>query len=304
MILLDPRVGSKHLAPIFEEMRAEFEITPLEYGDCAFLGNGPDSPVRVGIEIKGGRGGSDFLQSMQSGRLVGHQIPGLIPAYDRHYLIVEGVRANAHGVIWTPPRGGRVRPIFLADVHKYLTGVEESGVRVRFTLSPEHTARIIVKELYAFWSKDYDQHSSIPANVLYQPSVFSLTKEDPVLARVRRVAVALKAGVGVGRSKAVAQHFGSVYALVTAEGGDWTGIEGVGKKIAGDVQQAVRESIQTGVSATGVSPRRGAAARSPRTARKREDRQLDPGCRAQRRLSQTRTGRRSSVRSRPKRTVK
>lgn len=294
MLLVDPRVGSKHMAPLFEKLGAPFEVTPLEFGDIAFLGNGPDGPVRVGIEIKGGRGGSDFLQSMQSDRLVGVQVPG-ISNYDRRYLIVEGLRPTRKGVLWTPPRkgGGQPRPIFMADIRKYLTGIEESGLRVRHTRTPADTARLIVRELYAFWQKEYKDHTSVPANVLYQAPLFSLRQEDEALARVRRVVVALKAGVGVGRSKAVAQRFGSVYALVTADEGAWEGIEGVGKKIAGDVIGAVREVIPNfqDVPTTRVPPRRDAASRGPRRARGREDKQLDAGRHSQRRVSEARTRR-------------
>lgn len=295
MILLDPRTGSKHLAPLFKGLGCPFEITPLSFGDCAFIGNGPDGPVRVGIELKGGRGGSDFLQSMQSGRLVGHQVEGIADAYDRRYLIIEGLRASKNGIVWTPPRkGGRMRPIFMADINKYITGLEESGLRVRRTLSPEHTARVIFKELYGFWQKEYDEHTSIAANVLYQPAFFSLVRENPVEARIRRVAVALKAGIGVGRSKPVAERFGSVYDLVTADEQAWEGIEGVGRKIAGDVRAAIHARVQLPkntqpASAKGVSPGHGVAAGSTRRTRKRQDRELDTSRRAQRRIRKAET---------------
>lgn len=295
MLLVDPRVGSKHMAPLFTKLKVEYEVTPLEFGDVAFLGNGPDGPVRVGVEIKGGRGGSDFLQSMQSDRLVGGQIPGFVENYDRRYLIVEGLRTGRNGLLWTPPRSGvsRPRPVFMADVKKYLTGIEESGIRVRFTRTPKGTAGVIARELYGFWQKEYKDHTSIPANVLYVPTVFSLRQEDESIARIRRVLVSLKAGVGVGRSKAVAQHFGSVIAMANADAAAWEGIDGIGKQIAGDVIEAVREVIPNfqNLSTTRIPARRQAADRGARVARRSEVKQLDAGRHPQRRISKARTSR-------------
>lgn len=276
MIFVDPRVGSKHLVPFFESMKVPFDVTPLQYGDVAFFGNGPeDNPVKVGIELKGGRGGSDFLQSMQSGRLVGHQVEGIQEMYDRRYLIVEGLRASRTGLIWMPPRRGKMRPIFIGDVNKYLTGIEESGIRLRRTTDPADTARVIVNEIYAFWQKPYDEHTSIPANVLYQPSVFSVVREDETTARIRRVVVALKSGIGVTRSKAVALKFHSVIEAVEADVSEWADVEGIGKTIAGDVYEAIRAEVQTtAVSdppAGRVSARRRVVARGARHSPGRED---------------------------------
>lgn len=309
MILLDPRVGSNHLAPIFTAMKVPFEISSLEFGDCAFLGNGPDGPVRVGIEIKGGRGGSDFLQSMQSGRLVGHQVPGLAEAYERRYLVIEGLRPTRKGVLWTPPRrGGRARPIFMADVHRFVTGLEESGLRIRYTRDPEHTARVIAKELLGFWEKDYHSHTSI--SVLYQAPIFTLHREDETTMRIRRVVKALKAGIGDGRSKAVAHHFGSIDALVNAEEAAWTGIEGVGKKTIGEAIRVIREVIPGFKSKTGtavrpskadVPPRTRRAAGSSRAASQREGSRVDAGTSAKRNLRKAGIRRAVPDRHQPKR---
>ncbi len=310
MLFVDPRVGSKHLAPLFEAMGVPFDITPLAFGDVSFFGNGPDdSPVSVGIEVKGGRAGSDFLQSMQSGRLVGHQVEGIGEMYDRRYLIVEGLRVTGSGVIWMPPRRGKMRPIFKSDVEKYLTGIEESGIRVRRTVDPDDTARVIAKELYAFWQKPYDEHSSIPANVLYQAPVFSVTREDEATARVRRVAVALKAGIGVTRSKAVAQAFRSIEEMVGASVSEWADVEGIGKTIAGEVWKAFRAQSKTATTTTATARRHLPAARvstgiqvaprSTRRTRRVQNAELDTGRGAERRVPQARRGGRKVVRHQP-----
>jgi len=315
VIFLDPRVGSKHLVPLFEKLGLkqgdDFDVTTMEFGDVAFLGNGPRGPVRVGIEVKGGRGGSDFLSSMQSDRLAGHQAVGLGEHYERRYLIIEGLRPTRNGIIWQPPTSGkgRARPIFLADVRRFITGLEESGLRVRYARTPEDTARIIVRELFAFWQKDYEDHTSI--NPLYVAPSFSLVREDETTARIRRVLLALKAGVGAGRSKAVAQRFRSVRALATSNVEDWEGIGGIGRTIAGEVVDAVRAEIpRTGtegsaakrtqvaesVSARVLPSRHRVADRSAQHSRKRQDGQLGAGKRTQRGVQQDRRGRRKSVR--------
>lgn len=282
MITLDPRVGSKHMKPIFDRLKVPYQVGPLEFGDCEFIGSGPnDTPVIISVEIKGGRNGSDFLTSMQSGRLAGHQAPGL-QRLDRRYLIVEGLRPNRQGVLWIS--GHARRPIFMADVNRYLTGLEETGLRVRRTSSPEHTAHVIFKELYQFWQKPYHEHTS--TNTVYVPPVFTLIEEEEALARFRRVLVAMKVGVGAGRSKPVAEHFGSIYAMVNSEVGDWRGIDGIGKKTPGEVLRAVREIVGSAQSttknrATGrtpasrVSPRARGAHRSKRTTRKHQSARVD-----------------------------
>lgn len=274
---------------IFEKMGVPVDVTSLAYGDVAFIGNGPDGPVKVGIEIKGGKAGADFLDSMCSERLAGHQIPGLTNLYDRSYLIIEGLRPTKSGLLWTIPHGRRQRPIFTIDVKRYVTGLEESGVRVRWTRTPEDTAKVIVKELLAFWSKDYDSHTSV--NALYRPVTFTLRREDEATTRLRRMAACLP-HIGAGRSKPVAKHFGTIHRLVNAPEEEWRSIEGVGPTTAGDVVRAIHEVAGIHAApARGVPAKRRAADRSARHSGKREDRELDAGKRAQRSVSTTRARR-------------
>lgn len=312
MIYIDPRVGSAHLLPLISEMGVPTVLEPLEFGDVAFVGNGPDGPVRVGIEVKGGKGGSDFIQSMQSGRLAGHQVDGM-KHYDRRYLIVEGLRPNMNGVVWNPyPRQrATMRPIFMIDIEKYITGLEESGLRVRFTTAPLSTARLIVKQLYAFWQEEYDKHSSI--NTVYVPPVFSLPGENEKELRFRRVLKALKAGVGDGRSKGVARHFGSILAMVTSDVDAWAGIEGIGKKTAGEVIRVVREEIggatvstaKESVSARGparrVSPGANRAHRGAASTRHHQGARVDPSAGAQRSVRTASASRRVAPRNQSER---
>jgi ERCC4-type nuclease len=289
VIFADPRVGSKQtekrshdLTGPLSDLGIDVELTPLDFGDFAFFGNGPEGPLSVGIELKTV---SDFINSMLSGRLAGHQIPGLVEKYQRVYLIIEGFyRAKRGSGLLEVPRGAGwaplhcgPRPVFWADVERFITGLEEAGIRVRRTRTSNETARVIAQVLYGFWQKDYEEHRSF--NVLYRPAPLALVRENEATRRVRQVAACLP-GVGWKRSKAIAQRFRSIYGIVTAPPEAWEHLDGIGKTIAGDVQKAIREEIESSGdvpaprSRTGprVSARRGVGARSVRRARPRAHR--------------------------------
>ena len=75
MIWVDSRIGSKDLAAPLTRLGLPAELTTLPFGDIAFEGQGDDrGPLTVGIEFKVL---TDLVQSLRSGRLVGHQVPGL-----------------------------------------------------------------------------------------------------------------------------------------------------------------------------------------------------------------------------------
>jgi ERCC4-type nuclease len=297
VILLDPRFGESRGKSGAERRRAFTEsleafgvdvtVQMLDSGDCMFVGQGPDGPIRVGVELKTV---SDFVTSMLSGRLA-DQLERMVneEQYDRIYVVIEGVYrvGRKTGMIEIPRGGGwrplqaGPRPIFWADIEKFVTGMEEAGIRVRRTRTTNETARVLAQVLCSFWSKPYDEHKSL--NVLYRPQAFMLVREDADVRRARQVAACLP-GVGVGRSKAVVQHFGSIDAMVNADEDDWRSVEGIGKKLAGDIWKAIRVqvSLRSTTSKGRVSPRRGAAPRSPRHSVERENRRVDANRRPER----------------------
>ena len=63
-------------------------IVRMDYGDAMVTGNGPCGQVDIGIERK--RIG-DLVNSITTGRLSGHQLPGLLAQYYKVYIIVEGM---------------------------------------------------------------------------------------------------------------------------------------------------------------------------------------------------------------------
>lgn len=297
MIFVDPRYGSakpgrvsaqRAVAVALKGLGIDVQESMMEFGDFAFMGMGPDDTVLpIGVELKTV---ADFATSMQSGRLAGHQVPGLTVAYPRAYIIVQGTfRAQRKTGILEVPAGRRwravtlgPRPVFWADLEKFIVGLEELGVRVRRTKTPQETARFLAQVLHSFWQKPYDEHRTFQAGYMAAaPS--SLVPEDEARARIRRVCVALRTGIGWGRSKAVADHFGSIHAVVTATPPDWKGIAGIGPGIVAQTQDALHERIGSqGAPAGRVSARRGAAARNARHSGSSTDDQLDAGHRAQR----------------------
>lgn len=307
MILVDPRFGSERpghrsshraVAEALPAFGVEVELCHLDAGDFSFLGNGPEGPIQIGVELKVI---SDLVNSMRSGRLK-EQVLGMSERYGRSYLIVEGIfRASRRNGVLEVPRGAGwkplmagPRPVFWADIEKFITGLEEVGVRVRRTRTSHETAKVIAQVLASFWDKDYSDHTSLHGTVRV-PEPMALVREDETTRRIRRVCQALGVGIGWGRSKAVAERFRSVYGLVTADASELEEIDGIGKTIARDAHGAIREEIAVSrVSARVVSPQRGAAARSPRDSGQRQGRRVDPARAPQRRVPAHRAGRRGA----------
>jgi ERCC4-type nuclease len=311
VILCDPRFGSERkgqrsshraVSEALVALGVEVEPMLLPFGDFAFIGNGPDGPIQIGVELKVV---SDLVTSMRSGRLA-EQIIGMSAQYARSYVVIEGLyRVNRRNGLLEVPRGRMYsplrcgpRPIYWSDIERFITGIEEAGVRVRRTRSSFETALVIHRVIQGFWDKDYKDHTSLQVMRSAVPPM-TLVREDPVTARIRRVAKALDVGIGWERSKAVAEHFRSIARLAEADAGEWEGIEGIGATIARDARKAIREEITASRVPARVVPQRDrAAARSPRDSRQRPSRRVDTARAAQRRVPANRAGRRDARGSR------
>lgn len=239
-IRVDDRVGSRELAPRLQNAILERMVA----GDAGWLGLGPDNlPILVGIERKTI---TDLLDSIDTGRLAGVQLPNLTAAFARVYLVVEGVwRAHPEtgqfetrvGKNWAPPYGPRRRQA--SEVLNYLTSLEEfAGIRVRHSNGISHTAALI-NALAAWWRKPYTQHTAVlqkhysalsggPVALLAPPSL------------VARVAAELP-GVGPKRALAVGVHFPSVRSMLTADAAAWAAVPGLGPKSAATVVDAINK---------------------------------------------------------------
>lgn len=234
MITVDSRVGSKELLGYLPKSLAV--EGRLEYADAAFSGSLNGEYVSVGVERKAL---SDFLSSMQDGRLAGHQLIGLQSCYDVVYIIVEGVwRLGPKGELQVPRgKGWRQfclgpRPFMMTELEGFINTLQTlTGCLVRETRTMRHTA-VWLKSVYNWYQKDdHRSHMAIHKNRF---------REGVQLTRptfTRRVAAEIS-GVGWKRSKDVAKRFHSVKEMCDAGVKEWMSIPGIGKITA---ERAVKE---------------------------------------------------------------
>lgn len=244
MILVDDREGSADLAARLRSAGIDVEIQRMEYGDCCWMGNGPDGPVLVGVERKTAQ---DLLASMRTGRLCGHQLPGMSEQYFAIYLLVEGMLREEPetGVLqyysggrWQDLRVGQQRFMW-SEMEAYMTSLDTLvGVHLRRTSTPRETVSCI-RTLYQWWQKPWEHHSS--HKVLYTPlPQKSLVIRPSVL---RRVAAQLP-GIGYEKSASVEREFKTVFSMANADALQWRRVEGIGKAISQKVIRAIRENVE------------------------------------------------------------
>lgn len=235
MIYVDKRQGSIELVVPLQTRGVSVEITTLEYADACFIGHGPGGhDVLVGIERKTIR---DLLQSMTSGRLSGHQLPGLVQHYAYRWLLVEGrYRESADGFVEIPWKTGweTVRVTYSAVESFLLTVGLKAGVTVQRTYDLRGSAAWLAL-LHQWWTgKAWKEHRSHLA--LHQPSDQGLWSKPGL---VHRMAAQLP---GIDEKAAVvAQHFRTVSEMVQASEGAWRQIPGIGKVTAARVTAAMRD---------------------------------------------------------------
>lgn len=229
MILVDDRVGSKHYASKLQPS----QIERLEFGDIAFESV---QGSLIGIEIKKI---NDLVNSLLSGRLADHQLPGMLRLYDHCYLIVEGYYRcdTGSGLVqgwrgghWTDITSGRQR-LTWKGLDGWLSSMELlGGIRVRRTVT-EHETVQTVQALYTWWQRE--DHRSLK---VFNTSADAAAIERPGL--VRRMAAELPL-IGWERSADVARKFGTVRRMVNAPIAEWLTVDGIGKGIAAKVQDAL-----------------------------------------------------------------
>lgn len=218
---IDRRVGSKDLLKPILATGLDAEITELTFADVAFAGQGTNGvSVDVGIELKNL---NDLVGSLRSGRLAGHQLPGLRAAYEFSWLVVEGLwRTNDAGVVVTyqgksrgwVPLHGKMRA---SELEKQVLTLELcGGLHVRYTNSRADTVRFVHNLYRWFTDQRMDQHTSHLA-VHQQPTLVPIS--------ATRQALCQWPGLGIKSSKAVADHFGNSLRLAaSAPLSEWAGI--------------------------------------------------------------------------------
>lgn len=203
MLLVDTRAGSNELVGPLAQAGLPVEETILEFGDVAFLGRGEHgADLMIGIEHKKL---ADLVQSLQSDRLAGHQLPGMLDTYQRPYLLIEGEwDHDAAGRVVVPKFRGRAFPLKGAPpavelLKRVLTLETRGGLRVHWSVNQKATVRYI-SALYRFWTdKDLDQHKSHLA--IHSPDLDRALRTPVSDFRVGLVGFCR--GVGFAMSKAI-----------------------------------------------------------------------------------------------------
>jgi ERCC4-type nuclease len=229
MILVDNRVGSKDLMVPLTRAGLPAHLSHLEYADVAFVGRGEGGKdVAVGIELKRFQ---DLISSLRTGRLQGHQLPGLRGAYDYIWLIVEGE--------W---RQGKMGQLLHGrrKVHGQMTGGELEkqlltlemlgGVHVRHVNHRRDTVRVIGSLYRWFTDRDLDAHRS--HLVIYHAT--------PLLPISQfRQTISTLPGVGIKTSLVIERKFITLKRAVNASLDEWCSIDGIGPKTALHIREVL-----------------------------------------------------------------
>lgn len=237
MLYIDPREGSKDLLDPVARTGTPVRATHLEFGDCSFLGQGPSGEIPIGIEYKTV---SDLLASLQDGRLLGHQLPGMLNSFEVCYLLVEGVTsADTDDAIRYLSKRGEWKKHPSSLKYSNLVGWLNTlascyGARVLYS-SNLLTSAVTVASIYRWWQKPYADHGS--SVVVHQPS-FLRPLERPT--RLMRVASVFP-GVGGEKLHAIEAKFDNVRHMVNSPPMVWRTIEGIGPKTAAAIEKFLTE---------------------------------------------------------------
>jgi ERCC4-type nuclease len=240
MLLVDDRVGSRDLATPLRGLGLSVELVRLPYADVAFNGRGVGgAAVLVGVELKNL---SDLCSSLRTGRLAGHQNPGLSGTYDHRWLVVEGRYGSDRQGAITSFKRGRSRALHgqmtLAEVEGRLLTLElATGLHVRHTGGRWQTLRFI-QCLYRWWTdKAQDAHKShLVPHVL--PSLIPMST-------FRRVVGQLP-GVGPAASKAAEARFGTLARACQAPVQEWAALDVGGRKLGMKQAEAIVRFLREG----------------------------------------------------------
>lgn len=236
MILIDNRIGSAEFKNI---VSVPSVLCHLDYADFAWSGNGPDGTVNVGAERKSLL---DFLSSMTSGRLSGHQLIGLVRDYDFVYVIVEGVwkADRKSGVLMRPAKGkweevkqGK-RKFMAREIYNFMNSLSViCRVLPVYTQGKEETARWM-ESCYSWWQKKWESHKS---HRQFNKVVDHAFLQKPNL--VTRMAAQID-GIGWDKAQKLGEAFSCMGDLALANVEDIMLVDGIGEMLA----QRIRDSLR------------------------------------------------------------
>lgn len=222
MLLVDERAGSKDLLKPLLDAGLSAELAMLEFGDVAFLGRGEKgADLWVGVEFKEL---SELGDAINSGRLPGHQLPGMVRTYERRYLLVEGQwRTNDEGRLM---RYDRRRQRFGAilgmppavEVQKRLMTYATRGGLAYWGTEDRRQTIDWLTTLYHFWTdRALDEHKSHIA-------IYNRDVDARLLQPTNQFRQTVSTFPGVGREfldGAEKKFKGRVQRAVLADPGQW-----------------------------------------------------------------------------------
>lgn len=211
-------------------------IRLMTYGDFSFWGYGPGDEERahhIGIERKEI---NDLLGSISSGRLGGHQAPGMAKNFDVAYLLIEGEWWYDYKGDARKGKGllGYGRQTWNAKaIEGFLNSMTVlHGLRVVRSRNAKQSA-VVIDALRHWWGKPFEEHRS--AGAIVETSVgdgkhMSFAKPSEFVKCVAQLK-----GVGADRAKKLEGRFKTIAELVEAEPGEIREVEGFGKTMAESV---------------------------------------------------------------------
>lgn len=220
-LLVDGATGSAELVAPLRKLGLPAEKAHLDFGDLAFVGRGEaGAKLFIGIELKKV---AELVQSLNSKRLQGHQLLGLIRDFDRRYLLIEGDYHHddaGRAVVFRGP--GRPRP--LQGAHNAIVLEQEilniqtrGGCWVRHTTTRRDTLRFI-QACFRYWTdKDLDEHKSHLA--VYAPDLDKGLLTPP--SDFRKALVVLLPGIGLKASKEVEDECGGSFRSLMLKTETW-----------------------------------------------------------------------------------
>lgn len=224
-ILIDRRPGSGDMLIPLSRAFPDSDVrhADMEFGDVAWQAHPSTSVPWVVAELK--RTLSDIRDSVESGRLFGEQVHGLLRRYERGYLIVgASAYGDEHAGTWTNKTIVKVCQTFNA-----LTGWPGLWV-------PTGDADVLetLVGMIEWWQEPINQHRAhlaIKEPMLERPGVATTTER--VLAQLP--------SVGPTRARALAGSFRTVGEILAAGPEALEEVEGVGPKTARAIIGALTE---------------------------------------------------------------
>jgi ERCC4-type nuclease len=242
MVIIDDRAGSIELldCPVLKDIAI---LGHLDFGDVMLTGHGPDnSTITVGIELKKI---PDLVSSISTGRLGGHQLPGMARSYDYIWLLTYGqYRISKTNLLqtkrktsWKTFKWG-VKEVPWAYFEGTLLTYDFIGGMRHKHLSDINEAAAWITVMDRWLNKPWDKHKGL--------NVFDKSREsaaipnmNPVEEQMARVAAQLPA-VGWERGWNAAKFFNSVEEMMNASHEEWRKVAGFGKVVADAVWQSIR----------------------------------------------------------------